>query len=186
MANNTKESLAKSLKKMLAVKPIDKITVKDIVDSCKVNRQTFYYHFDDVYDLLEWIFENDAEDALPKSISYDKWIEDVMVFFTYLENNREFAINIYNSNSRTYMLKFYYKKLEACISSFALIVSQGMNISKKDFDFVVEFYTELVIGFISRWLDRGMVLPANVSFEQCLKTMDGSIEFMLSKLANEQ
>lgn len=61
MATSTKESLGNALKKMLTIKPIDKITVKDLVEECGVNRQTFYYHFDDVYDLLEWVFEEDSK-----------------------------------------------------------------------------------------------------------------------------
>ena len=65
MASSTKEALGNTLKKMLSVKPIDKITVKDLVEECGVNRQTFYYHFDDVYDLLEWVFEEDTNKALP-------------------------------------------------------------------------------------------------------------------------
>ncbi len=56
MSTTTKESLAAALKQMMNVKPIGKITVKDLVEICGVNRQTFYYHFDDVYDLLEWVF----------------------------------------------------------------------------------------------------------------------------------
>ena len=65
MASSTKEALGNALKKMLSVKPIDKITVKDLVEECGVNRQTFYYHFDDVYDLLEWVFEEDTEQGAP-------------------------------------------------------------------------------------------------------------------------
>ena len=61
MSSSTKEALGAALKKMMAIKPIDKITVKDLAEICNVNRQTFYYHFDDVYDLLEWVFEADAE-----------------------------------------------------------------------------------------------------------------------------
>ena len=57
MASSTKESLAAALKQLMNVKPIGKITVKELVEICGVNRQTVYYHFDDVYDLLEWVFE---------------------------------------------------------------------------------------------------------------------------------
>ena len=53
MASGTKDALADALRSMMMVKPIDKVTVKDIVEICGVNRQTFYYHFDDVDDLLE-------------------------------------------------------------------------------------------------------------------------------------
>ena len=83
MATSTKESLGNALKKMLAIKPIDKITVKDLVEECGVNRQTFYYHFDDVYDLLEWVFEEDANRVLPSEIRYDEWRENVLLFFHY-------------------------------------------------------------------------------------------------------
>lgn len=75
MATSTKESLGNALKKMLTIKPIDKITVKDLVEECGVNRQTFYYHFDDVYDLLEWVFEEDANRTLPQEILYENWLD---------------------------------------------------------------------------------------------------------------
>ena len=80
MANGTKEALATALKQMMKVKPIGKITVKDLVELCGVNRQTFYYHFDDVYDLLEWIFEEDANRVLPQKVVYEHWREDVLIF----------------------------------------------------------------------------------------------------------
>ena len=81
---STKETLADALRKMMTVKPIDKITVKDIVDICNVNRQTFYYHFDDVYDLLEWIFEMDCNRVFPSIVTYDKWSTDMVTYFRYL------------------------------------------------------------------------------------------------------
>lgn len=87
MATSTKESLGNALKKMLTIKPIDKITVKDLVEECGVNRQTFYYHFDDVYDLLEWVFEEDANRTLPQEILYENWRKNVLTFFHYLYNN---------------------------------------------------------------------------------------------------
>ena len=58
MSNITKKAMAQSLKKMLLVKDLDKITIIDITNACEINRQTFYYHFKDIYDLLEWIFAN--------------------------------------------------------------------------------------------------------------------------------
>ena len=128
MASFTKEALGAALKKVMAQKPINKITVKDLVEICGVNRQTFYYHFNDVYDLLEWVFEEDANRVLPKEVKYDNWQEDVMIFFDYLKNNSAFALNVYNSNSRLYMLKYLKDRLQTCIRSFAIIVSEGLNI----------------------------------------------------------
>lgn len=60
MSQTTKRALAASLKKLLSDKPLDKITVTDIAEDCGVNRQTFYYHFQDIYDLVEWIYTSEA------------------------------------------------------------------------------------------------------------------------------
>ena len=181
MSSSTKEALGQALKKMMAVKPIDKITVKDLVEICGVNRQTFYYHFDDVYDLLEWVFEVDADRNLPHEVKYERWREDVSSFFMYLIHNADFALNIYNSPNRTYMLRFYKQKLQNCIRSFAVIVSHDMKIDRRDFEFVVEFYSHCVVGVISQCLDMGMQLPPEITVEQCLAVLDNSVENMLKR-----
>ena len=181
MASTTKESLGAALKQMLTVKPIDKITVKDLVEICGVNRQTFYYHFDDVYDLLEWVFEEDANRVLPSEVVYEHWRDDVMMFFKYLVDNSVFALNIYNSNSRIYMLRYFKRRLQGCIRSFAIIVSDGKNIDRTDFEFVVEFYANGIVGLISQWLDLGMQLPKEITQDRFLKLLDNSVENMLAR-----
>ena len=55
MTNLTKRALADSLKKLLSRRPMDRITVQDVTDDAAVSRQTFYYHFHDIYDLMEWL-----------------------------------------------------------------------------------------------------------------------------------
>ena len=185
MASSTKEALGTALKSMLAVKPIDKITVKDLVDLCGVNRQTFYYHFDDVYDLLEWVFEEDANNNLPSEIVYERWREDVATFFIYLYNNRTFAINIYNSNCRPYMLRYYKTRLQKCVQGFAAIVSQGKNISWSDLDFIIEFYSNAVVGIISQWLDLGMPKPSALDIERYMTILDNSVENIIARFEKE-
>ena len=60
MSLNTKQQLANALKSLMQTKPLEKITIKDIVIFCGVNRQTFYYHFKDINDLLGWIYKTEA------------------------------------------------------------------------------------------------------------------------------
>lgn len=184
MSSSTKEALGLALKQMMSVKPIDKITIKDLVEICGVNRQTFYYHFDDVYDLLEWVFEQDANRVLPKEVKYDHWREDVTIFFKYLYDNSIFALNVYNSNSRLYMLRYYKERLASCVRSFAVIVSEGHNIDRADFEFVVEFYSTCVVGIIEQWLDAGMQTPVIVTMDRCMKLLDNSVENMLFRFQN--
>lgn len=71
MSNITKKALASSLKKILSKKEFNKITINDITEDCGVNRQTFYYHFKDIYDLLEWIYTNEVIGKI-KNLETDK------------------------------------------------------------------------------------------------------------------
>lgn len=185
MASSTKKALAEALKKTMTVKPIDKITVNDLVESCGVSRQTFYYHFDDVYDLLEWVFEEDANANLPKEVVYDNWKRDVTLWFKYLYDNSAFALNVYNSNSRLYMLRYIRSRLRDCIRSFSEIVAENRSIDLQDFEFIVEFYSHIVVGLIAQWMDQGMQLPREITAEKVLKVLDNSIEDMMAKFQKD-
>ena len=189
MAQTTKRALAASLKKLLSRKPLDRITVKDITDDCGVNRQTFYYHFDDVYDLLEWVFEQDANRVLPSEIGTDivseRWRECVRIYFRYLSDNRSMVLNIYNSQNRSYMLRYYRERLRGCVHGFAVIVSEGKNIDWADLEYVVDFYVNGVVGLISMWLDNNMELPPEYTVDRMMTMLDGSVEYMLSKFQKD-
>ena len=56
----TKQAISASLKELMAQKPLEKITVSEIMDHCGMVRQHFYYHFEDIYDLLKWMLEQEA------------------------------------------------------------------------------------------------------------------------------
>lgn len=185
MASSTKAAFAAALKQVMSVKPMNKITVKDLVELCGVNRQTFYYHFDDVYDLLEWVFEEDANRVLPKEIVYDRWREDVLAFFEYLYENHAFALNVYNSNSRLYMLRFLQERLEGCIRGFAEIVCEGHNIDMQDYEFIIAFYSNGIVGLISRWLDSGMTPPTRANKERFITMLENSVENMLFRFGHK-
>lgn len=64
MSQITKRALEASLKNLLLQKPLNKITINDITEDCGINRMTFYYHFKDIYDLVEWACLEDATKAL--------------------------------------------------------------------------------------------------------------------------
>ena len=71
----TKKALAESLKNLLLQKPLNKITISDIADDCGINRMTFYYHFKDIYDLVEWTCAEEAAQAMEGKKTYDTWQE---------------------------------------------------------------------------------------------------------------
>lgn len=75
----TKRKLAHALKKSMAKKSFDKITVKELLDACDLSRPTFYYYFQDIYELMEWIFNNEMVDLLRKSKDCLTWDDGILL-----------------------------------------------------------------------------------------------------------
>ena len=98
MSNITKKALASSLKKILSKKEFNKITINDITEDCGVNRQTFYYHFKDIYDLLEWIYTNEVIGKI-KNLETDNptenWQQEFLYVFEYIIENKKFIADFY-------------------------------------------------------------------------------------------
>ena len=86
----TKKALAQSLKELGATKILDKITVADITDHCGVNRQTFYYHFNDKYELLSWIYNQDLFIPLTQDLTIENWGEKLIGLFKYMKQQKRF------------------------------------------------------------------------------------------------
>ena len=75
MPNTTKAALEESLKRLLLKKPLDKITITDITTDCGISRMAFYYHFKDIYDLVEWSCVEDGTKALQGKKTSESWTE---------------------------------------------------------------------------------------------------------------
>lgn len=67
MNRRTKNDLENALKQLLKVRPLSKVTIKDLCEACNIYRVSFYYHFKDIYDLMEWSCLNDTKKSTSKS-----------------------------------------------------------------------------------------------------------------------
>ena len=116
MANTTKLALEASLKKMLLHKKIDKITINDLTTDCGISRMTFYYHFKDIYELVEWVCVEDGRKALQGKKTYDTWQEGLCQIFEAVLENKPFILNVYSAVSRekieSYLNKLTYQLIE--------------------------------------------------------------------------
>lgn len=98
MSNTTKQDLEASLKKVMLQKPLDKITISDITSDCGISRMAFYYHFKDIYDLVEWSCLEDAKRALQGKKTYDLLkavVEEKTAGMQIREEEKEFIANFY-------------------------------------------------------------------------------------------
>ena len=109
MSNITKHALAESLKKLLLKKPLNKITINDLTTDCGISRMAFYYHFKDIYDLVEWACLEESRKALQGKKTYDTWQEGLLQIFEAVYENKPFIINAYNAISREQIENFLFQ-----------------------------------------------------------------------------
>ena len=118
VSQTTKRALEASLKKLLLQKPLNKITINDITEDCGVNRMTFYYHFKDIYDLVDWIMVEDAAKALEGRQSFENWTDAFLDILHQVQDNKVLVMNVYRSVSREQVEQYLYKLLDSMLRDF--------------------------------------------------------------------
>ena len=158
MAEFTKRALEESLKRMLMKKPVNKITINDITEDCGVNRATFYYHFKDIYDLVEWSCLEDAKHALDEKKTYDTWQQGLLQIFEAVQKNKPFIMNAYRCISREQIENFLFQLTSDLIMGVVKEQEQAANttIPDKDKRFIADFYKYSFVGIMLDWIKQGM------------------------------
>lgn len=90
MSDITKKVIAGSFISLLEQTPFDKITIGDITEKAGINRQTFYYHFQDIKDLIEWTISTGTQEIIKDKRDYANWQEGYLRIFKYIEKNKTF------------------------------------------------------------------------------------------------
>lgn len=146
MSQITKRALEASLKNLLLKKPVNKITIQDIAEDCGINRMTFYYHFKDIYDLIEWSCEEDARRAIEGNKTYDTWEQGFLNLFYAVEENKPFIMNVYRYVSREQIEQYLYRVVFDLLIDVVEECSQGLNVRKNDKRFIADFYKYGFVG----------------------------------------
>lgn len=114
-SDQTKHALAAALKELIAQKPIDKITIHDITERCGIRRQNFYYHFENVYDLMRWMFQEEAMSLLRQHEGTLLWQEGLLQLFRYIEENKAVCLCALRSVGRDHLKRFFETDIHAII-----------------------------------------------------------------------
>ncbi|MBE6930384.1 MAG: TetR family transcriptional regulator [Ruminococcaceae bacterium] len=150
---NTKKLIANTLKMLMHTKAFSKITVSEIITSCKINRKTFYYHFEDIFALLKWMFEEEAIEVVKHFdllVDYEDAIRFVM---QYVDENDYIISCAYDSMGKEEMKRFFYADFVGVVTS---VIDAAEAKLEKSFDpafkaYVAKFYTEALSGMLIDW-----------------------------------
>lgn len=150
--NRTKRKLADALKRLMCERAFEKITIQDIVDLCNMNRRTFYYHFKDIYELLEWFYHEEALKQLEINSTYDTWTNEVLYLFNYIEANKKSTLCAFKSLARQYLEDFVYKTIFPVVRNVVSDVAVDYRVKESEKDFIAHFYTVSLLGIMNHWI----------------------------------
>ncbi len=181
MSQITKRALEQSLKNLLLKKPLTKITINDIADDCGINRMTFYYHFKDIYDLVEWACMEDARKALEENKTYDTWQQGFLQIFEAVRSNKPFVMNVYRCVHQEQVEKYLKPLVDDLILGVINEEAVGMTVREEDKDFIAQVYSYIFIGLMLDWIKDDMrENPADI-VERLGKLIKGSVSAALAK-----
>ncbi len=185
MANFTEKALAQTLFELLETQPIDKITVKEITDRCGLNRNTFYYHYHDVYELLDAALTA-TEDEMFSDLSNDASLQECLrAALGDALKNRNIVYNIYRSVRQELLEAYFYRTAERYIRPYVEHQAEGLAVAQEYIDDITHLLSACVEGLILDWLRDGMVDDPFAFCERVSILLEGGVRTMLKRAAGK-
>lgn len=181
MANFTKRAIIQTFQEMLTEMPFDKITVSALVARCGLSSNTFYYHFQDIYDLLEVWLNQWKEQYLHSGSDPESWEEDLRTVFHILQDNPRPVYHLVNSLSRERLERFVFTSLEAQFYEFVRQQTQGLTIPEEKLRWISNFFCYSILGFALKFLWSNMTADVDESIDQLSEIYGGIIAAMIEK-----
>lgn len=176
MSNITKKAMEASLKKLLLKKPLSKITINDITEDCGVNRMTFYYHFKDIYDLIEWMLTQDAEKLIRNRQNNENWEQALVEIFNAVLENKVIILNLYHSVNHEQVENYLNKPIYSILRDVINEKSQQEGVSEEDKKFIADFYKYAITGVILNWVKNDMKIQPEIISKKLVTLIKRNIE----------
>ena len=181
MAKFTKRAIRQSLLKLLQKKEIAKISVKDICDLCEITRNTFYYYYSDIYQVLKELLTTETDNVIMEELEYDNFYEEFLQRYHLILEYRQAVLHLYKSKNRDMVLKYFYDMTENFVNKYVRKEVTGTKLSEEDISFITDFYTNSIIGTTLKWMQGGM----QNSQEQLIHRLSLSYQATIKSLISE-
>lgn len=184
MAPFTKRAILASVVKLLNQRALDKITVKDVVEDCGINRNTFYYHFDDIHDAVTEVFNAELEKVMSKHNVTDSWEDAAIEAAGFVLANRKAIYHVYNSLNREVLEAYLNTVAGDVMSEFVEKVAESVPARPEDKALLVGFYRSALVGMLLSWIGGGMATDPETSVRRLGHLLEGSIARSLERSMN--
>lgn len=176
-SNQRKELIASKFKEMLRTKPLSKISVSELTRACGMNRKTFYYHFEDIYALLNWTMEQEIIQVIrgyDLFLDYDKTVGHLV---DYMDKNHAMLYNICNYGGGDQLRRFFFESFQEVMRSVIeeAVKMEGYRVTEEYQMFLINFYAEGIVGSILSQISSPRRYPKELLTAYTFITFHGGI-----------
>ena len=185
MTRFTERAIMDAFFELLVEKPLDKVTVADIAQRCGINRNTFYYHYHDVYDLLESLIDSELRKVMEASGGADDltWVSFIEAGTHFLSEHRAFVFHIYESSHHEILERYVDEVAALTVSRYIDRQAEGLAVDPSDRADIVTFGTIVLEGLLNRWISDGMKDDAAQYVTTLSRLFEGSFRQALERSA---
>jgi len=178
----TKNALANGLKQITKKKSFDKITILDITETCGLNRQTFYYHFQDKYELVDWIYYNETISIIINDLTFETWSDRVLQMLTKMKSEDYFYENTLKASFENGFREYLYRVTSELFYNIIDRIASNVDIAEDEKKFIAEFYSFGIVGIIISWAQHGMKETPEYITTQLRNLVYGTQKFAASRM----
>lgn len=174
----TKNLIKKEFVKLLEEKSFNSITISMLSERCEINRNTFYYHYDDIYTLVKEILSDEIKKVNQEFNTSFSWEKSLIIASSFLLENKKAAQNLFSSIDKKETDTYLYKICESVMCKYVEneCITKNIKASEEDKVLVIDFYRAALVGLLDKWILDGMEKSPDDFVYRIGKLFDGNIE----------
>ncbi len=187
MAKQTQRFIMSTFMQLLESESLDKITVRDIVEECEINRNTFYYHYSDIYDLLDDVFRVETEKFMSEDVDENTTFgEEYERAARFVLKYKKAILHIYDSKKRDVLQNYLETLAFSFISRFVKKEADGYGLPDEDIDYITGFYTHAIVGNTLGWIKRKLPSGQEKFIARTAGTFNATVKDMIRQCLEER
>lgn len=181
MPNFTKNAIKASFLKLLGERPLSKITIKDIVTDCGINRNSFYYHFEDIPALIEEIVREESDRIIKQYPTISSFEDCLKISVEFALQNKKAIYHIYNSVNRDIFERHLWEACRYVVTTYINTAFGSYRVTPNDKEIIVKYYKCELFGQVCEWLDNGLKEDILATNRRLCELRKGMIEELFAR-----
>lgn len=183
MPKSTKNQIMNALAALLRTKRLDDITVTELVERCGISRQAFYYHFSDLYGVVDYGIQMMLDEL--RADQPEEWHTAMERALTLLREHRTLVLNVYRAYERSYVESHVRRWAAPLVEARTRLAARGYGVTEDQIGFMTELLTQGLASIVLSWVEQGM--PSNIidRMDDFDILVGGCLDYTMERLAQK-